>query len=146
MKTFLICSSDESVTRFHPSKISADSGTKALDLYLKKVYSKDKIFRETVLDLSVNVSFIERFYLASDYEKSRFISTGIVGTEAEIVTIRIKKYFSGHAALCEKFLKYMETADQTLIDDEMFEFIATNETESQHGFVAIDLDTIPTIA
>jgi hypothetical protein len=40
----------------------------------------------------------------------------------------------------------METEDKSLIGDDVFEYIALNETASQHGFVAIDPDLVPVVA
>ncbi|MFZ6645725.1 hypothetical protein ACO0LO_08420 [Undibacterium sp. TJN25] len=119
-----------------------ESETLALQKYLRLVYSKDPTFREMILDLSVNMTFIERFYLSSNQEKNRFNKTGIAGTENEIVRSRISSFFSTDAELGNCFLRYMETGDKSIIGEEMFDFIAAAQTEDEHGFVTLDPESI----
>ena len=146
MKRYLICSRDESVIYWKPQAIFAVSGVDALQRYLRVAYSKDSTFREGILDLCVNMTFVERFYLSTDHEQERFDKTGVIGTESEIVKSRVKVYFASRPEFGERFLRYMETEDKSLIDDDIFEFIAVNESEDQHGFVAIDPDLFELVA
>jgi len=146
MKRYLICSSDESVMSWNPQAVLADSEDDAIQKYLKAIYSKDDVFRESVLDLAINVSFVEQFYLSSEHEKKRFYETGTAGTEQEVVTSRIRAFFAKRPELGEKFLQYMETEDKSLIGDDVFEYIALNETANQRAFVAIDPDLVPVVA
>lgn len=142
MKRYLICSTDESVTRWAPQAVLAETAEQAVTLYLKAVYSKDETFRDSVLDLTVNMTFVERFYLASEHEKARFHTNGGTGTESEIIKARVRAFFAGRPELGETFVRYMETEDRSLINDDMFEYIVMNETDD-HGFVALDPDSVP---
>lgn len=146
MKRYLICSADESVVNFPPQAVFAGNEEEAVRRYLRVVYSKDEIFRETVLDLAVNMTFVERFYLASSHEKDRFDKTGTTGTEEEIIKARIKGFFASRPDLGEKFLRYMETKDRGLVDDEMFEYIAVNEEARNLGFIVLDPDLAPVVS
>ncbi|MEB0014529.1 hypothetical protein QN416_23315 [Glaciimonas sp. Cout2] len=139
MKIYLIYSIDESVVRQKPRCVVAESGPEALQKYLRLVYSKDPQFRKSVLDLAVNLTFVERFYLSSPQEQDRFHETGVCGTEIQIVQSRVKIYFSERPEFGERFLQFMETQDQSLISDDIFEFIAVSETEDEHGFDVIDI-------
>lgn len=137
---YLIYSIDESIGRQKPLCVVADSAPEALQKYLRQVYSKGALFRKHVLDLAVNLTFVERFYLSSLQEQNRFYETGICGTENQIIQSRIKIYFSERPEFGELFLQFMETQDQSLISDDIFEFIAISETEDEHGFDVIALD------
>ncbi len=146
MKKYLICSMDESVLDFPPKAVFACDEKDALTRYLKLVFSKDEIFRESVLNLSINMSFLERFFLCTDQEKKRFDLTAETGTEFEIVESRIKSYFASRPDLGEKFICYVKSQDRSILDDEVFEFIALNGTEEEHGCVAIDPDIVEIVA
>ena len=146
MKRYLICSRDLSVAKWAPEAVLANSEEEALQKYLKSVYSKDDLFRESVLDLAVNAGFVEQFYLSSEHEKRRFNKTGTVGTEDEVVKSRIKAFFAPRPELGERFIQYMETEDASVISDDVFEYIALKETDFQHGLVAIDPDLAPVVA
>ena len=141
-KLFLICSRDDSVAAWPPKGVHANTATEAMATYLRAVYAKDDLFRETVLDLGVNMSFVERFYLSSEQESVRFNETAKTGTEPEIVRSRVRQFFGKRPDIGDRFLRYMDTHDRNLIDDELLEFIAENESEEQHGFVVIDPDAV----
>lgn len=145
MKRYLICSRDESVAKWSPQAVIADSEEEALQKYLKAVYSRDKLFRESVLDLAVNSGFVEQFYLSSEHEKRRFDKTGTVGTEEEVVKSRVKAFFASRPQLGERFLQYMETEDAAVVGDDIFEYIALSETASQHGLISLDPDLPPVV-
>jgi len=146
MKRYLICSKDESVEYWTPQAILANSASEALSRYLSMVYSKDKVFRDSVLDLCVNMTFVERFYLSSDQEIRKFEKTGRTGTESEIVKSRVRAYFVARPEFGEIMLRYMNTGDKSLITDEIFEFIAINESKDHHGFTVIDPDELELVA
>lgn len=145
MKPYLICSKDESVTSWPPYKVMASTAEEAISSYLKVVISKAEVFRESVLDLTVNMSFVERFYIASRAEQARFHKTGTVGTEEEIVKSRVNTFFAARPDLGERYSRYMDTEDQSLICEEMFQFIAVYDKGNRDEFVALDLDLIPFI-
>lgn len=146
MKRYLICSIDESVLDFEPRAVFAKNEKEALTRYLKLVYSRDEIFRETVYDLSVNMSFLEQFYLSTDQEIKRFNLTAESGTEFEIVESRIKSYFANRPDLGYKYLSYVKSENRSLLDDEVFEFIAVNESNEEQSFCVIDPDAVEIVA
>ena len=143
MNKYLIRAVDVSIHEFSPTIVHADSADAALKHYLAAVYSKDKIFRDDVYDLAVNMSFAEKFHLASDQEQLRFNTSGTAGTEREIIISRVKRYFSSNPELGELYLRYMETEDKNLLGDKIFEFIALATTASEHGLVAVDMGSFP---
>ena len=110
--------------------------------FLRDVYSKDEIFRNSVLDLAVNMTFVEQFYLNSGQERHGFDYKKEVITEQEVVKRRIEIFFSTKPNLGKIFIQYMETRDVTLISDDVFEFIATSESDEKHGHVVIDIDSL----
>ncbi len=126
--------------------VLAENAEKAIQTYLRRVYAKDEIFRESVLDLSANMSFAERFYLSTDFETQRMQSSGVVGTEPEIVRSRVKSYFKDRPDLGDRYLGYMDTTDAGLITEDLFEYIATKLVQREHGLVAMDIDAIEVIA
>ncbi len=146
MKRFLISSADDSVVNFQVRIVLAENAEKAIQTYLRRVYAKDEIFRESVLDLSANMSFAERFYLSTDFETQRMQSSGVVGTEPEIVRSRVKSYFKDRPDLGDRYLGYMDTTDAGLITEDLFEYIATKLVQREHGLVAMDIDAIEVIA
>ncbi len=146
MKRFLISSADDSVVNFQVRIVLAENAEKAIQTYLRRVYAKDEIFRESVLDLSANMSFAERFYLSTDFETQRMQRSGVVGTEPEIVRSRVKSYFKDRPDLGDRYLGYMDTTDAGLITEDLFEYIATKLVQREHGLVAMDIDAIEVIA
>ena len=145
MKRFLISSADDSVVNFQVRIVLAENAEKAIQTYLRRVYAKDEIFRESVLDLSANMSFAERFYLSTDLETERMQSSGVVGTEPEIARSRAKSYFKDRPDLGNRYLRYMDTADAELITEDLFEFVATKLVQREHGLVAMDIDSIEVV-
>lgn len=144
MKRYLICSVDQPVSAWPPQAVLAKTPDEALQTYLRVVYSKDDAFRESVLDLSVNLSFVEQFYLASGQELDRFHSTGVAGTESEIVRSRIRSFFQARPEMGEAFIRYMETEDRSLISDDIFGYIAVHAWDN--GFTVLDPDSAPVVA
>ena len=143
MNRYLLASADESIRFFEPCIVLALSEQGALHTYLRKVYSKDNTFRESVLDLAVNMTFVERFYLSTDQENYHFNEAKTVVSTAQQVEDRVKVFFETQPILCDRFLRYMKTSDVSLIDDEMYEFIAVSE--KSHGFCVINLDSLEII-
>src|ERR1700761_1323216 len=94
MKKFLICSCEESVIDYPPSLVTAKTSNEALLKFLSKVYSKDKIFRSSVLDLAANMTFVEQFYFKNEHERQIFDDKKGAAAEEEIVKNRVKAFFS----------------------------------------------------
>ncbi len=144
-RRFLIVSADMPCKDAPPLIVVADDAVTALRYFQVKAMSKETIFRDSVLDLSYNMSFAERFYLATAFERERLERDHQVGTEPEIVKSRVKKFFAKRPDLGSKYLEYMETENTSLITEEVFEFIAESEEPEACGLVALDLDEIPII-
>ena len=141
MKRYLIVSVDEPVKNWSPKFVIAESSEIALLWFLRSVRSKNHIFREGVLDLSLNMSFAERFYLSTEQENDRFVETATAGTEPEIIQSRVRSFFSVRPELGDVYLQFMDSGDTKLITDEMFEFISC-ATPEESGLIALDLDVI----
>jgi hypothetical protein len=112
MKRYLVAAADSSVIERPPVLVCASSADDAIRKFNKEIASKEATFRESVLDLTVNVSWVERFYLSSEQESARFAATGTTGTEEEIVRSRILQFFTDRPDLGETFLRYMATEDK----------------------------------
>lgn len=140
MKKFLLASRDESVAYSQPCIVHAENSDEALQKYLRLVRAKSDHLREWVLELTVNMSFAEQFYLESPQEHERFNKTAVAGTEIEIIKSRVRKFFSERPPIGERYIQYMETGNETLVDAEMLEFIAVRETVSEHSMIALDMN------
>jgi hypothetical protein len=63
MKQFLACSSDESISRSFGYIVQAPTAGDGRSTYLRQVCAKEGVFRDSVQDRAMNMSFIERFSL-----------------------------------------------------------------------------------
>jgi hypothetical protein len=145
MKPYLIVDKDGPLRRDHTHRVMANTPEHAVERYIGEVYSKDQHFRDDVLDLSVNCSFAERFYLKSDQEQARFSSTGTFGTEEEVVLSRVKQFFAKRPDLGAKYLAYMDSENPSGFDDEFFSFVALQLPLDELAFDAFEIDAIPLI-
>lgn len=125
--------------------VTADAPENALDTYLRTVESRNPVFREHVLDLSINMTFVEQFHLSSEQEKERFTVSGEVGTEGALITSRVRRFFAARPDIGERFIAYMGTEDPNLINDSVFEFIALHDKGWRNSFRVIDLQSIEEI-
>ena len=139
VREFLVASTDESLSDWEPLIVLADNKEGAIDRYLRIEYSKDPVFRENVLNLSINGSFIEKFFVMSEAENLRFETIGQVEYDLDAVKSRIRVFFSQRPDVGERFLRYMDTRDESCIDEEVFEFISAADVS---GIVALDLEKI----
>lgn len=138
-KRFLVASDDESVSEWEPVVVLAESKEAAIDRYLRVEYSKDSIFREGVLSLTLNMSFLEKFFIVTPEDGERFDRTGEVDYDLDVVKARVREFFDVRADLGEKFVRYMDTRDESHVSDEVFEFISAADP---CGIVALDIDEI----
>jgi hypothetical protein len=125
--------------------VTAETAGNALDTYMRTVESRNPVFREHVLDLCVNMTFVEQFHLSSGQEKERFTASGEVGTEDALIKSRVRRFFIARPDIGERFIAYMDTEDSSLIDDSVFEFIALHDMGWRNSFRAIDLQSIDEI-
>lgn len=138
-KRFLVASDDEPVSAWEPVIVFADDKEGAIDRYLRGVYSKDPIFRQSVLDLSINGSFVEKFFIVSPADEHSFDTTGLVDYDLDLVKARVMAFFSERPELGESFVQYMDTRDDAHLTEEVFEFISTADAT---GIVALDMEEI----
>lgn len=138
-KQYLVASSDEGLKTWPPFIAEADCSDQAIDKFLRQVYSKDPDFRDFVLDMSVNCSFIERFFIATDAEKTQFDETGRVDYDLKVIAERVRNFFAKRPDLATKFLRYMDTRDESELDDDTFEFISAADPS---GVLALDIESI----
>jgi hypothetical protein len=139
MNSYLIASDDDSVSHWEPVVVSAASQDDAIDRYLRLEYSKDPIFRESVLDLAINCSFLEQFFIFSPADKQSFDTTGKVDYDLEVVKGRVMAFFSKRPELGERFIRYMDTQDPEHVSAEVFEYISAAD---RTGIVALDIAEI----
>ncbi|CAN7781114.1 hypothetical protein LJR296_008010 [Cupriavidus necator] len=140
LNQYLVCSADEPIGRSFGYLVEAATETDALHTYLRQVYAKEEVFRESVLDRAVNMSFAERFYLATPQENYRFNETALTSVTDEVVATRVRQFFADQPEFGEAFLAYMADADTTRITDEIFEYIAVNSGDGAH---VLELASIP---
>ncbi|TFW33588.1 hypothetical protein [Massilia horti] len=138
-KQYLVVWEDQPATEVPPAVVSAVDANQATDKYLRLVYSKDEVFRESVLDRSINMSFAERFFIVTDEERQKFDRTGAVDYDLDVVEARVRVYFGARPDIAEKYVQYIRTGKQDLIDDEAFEVIASSDPE---GVAALALDEL----
>lgn len=138
-KRFLVASDDEPVSAWEPVVVFAECEEEAIDQYLRVVYSKDRCFRDSVLALTINCSFIEKFFIVSPSDIQSFESTGKVDYDWDVVKARVRRFFEARPDLGEQFVRYMDTQDTSCINEEVFEFISAADPS---GIVALDIDEI----
>lgn len=136
-KRYLVASADESVSDWAPMIVLAEHKAEAIDRYLRLEYSRDPIFRQSVL--SPDGSFIEKFIIVSPADNHSFETTGRVEYNPDIVRSRVMAYFDERTDLGERFVRYMETRDALHLNEELFEFISATDPD---GIVALALDEI----
>lgn len=138
MPEFIVVSEDVPVTEVAPVIVSAVDSREAVDKYLRKVYAKEEAFRDGVLDRSVNMSFAERFFIVTDKEK-RYFDRGTLRIDIAVVGERIRAYFSDSPSVGEKYFAYLQSGDEALLDDEVFEVIAASDAT---GIAALEMSSI----
>lgn len=123
-QALLVASDDEPVSAWEPVVVVAESKEEAIDRYQRVEYSKDQCFRDGVLALTVNCSFLEKFFIASPSDILGFEATGKVDFDLDIVKARVRHFFGARPDIGEKFVRYMDTHDTSYVDEEVFEFIS----------------------
>lgn len=139
-RKYLVASDDEPVSAWPPAIVLADNKHEAIDRYLRVEYSKDPIFRQSVLDLSISGSFLEKFFIVSSAENRVFEATGQLVYDLNVIKSRVKEFFSERPDLGDRFVRYMDSQDESHITQDVFEFISAADA---NGLVALDLEEIP---
>ena len=125
---------DDSITEWEPVFVDATSADAAVGQYMLQIYSKDLFFRQHVQELHDVGSFVGGLVFSTEEEKIQFMNGDCTRTP-EFVQRRIRNFFEDAPELGEKFWKYVETEDARMIDEAIFEFIASRDTD---GIVAIE--------
>ncbi|WP_297832603.1 hypothetical protein [Pseudomonas sp.] len=137
LKRYLVAH-DDSITEWEPAYVNAGSPEEAIGHYMQQIYSKDFVFREHVQDLRSFESFLGKLIYATCEDKDRFMD-GDRTPAPETVCKKIRKFFADEPELGERFRKYLECEDASLIDDAIYEFIAIRDSD---GVVAIEESSI----
>lgn len=135
MPEFIVVSEDESATEIPPVIVSAKDASEAIDKFLRKIYAKDDGFREDILDRCINMSFNERFFLVTDQEKADF-DNGTFKSDPAVIEERIRAYFSNDPLVGEKYFAFLQSGDENILDDEVFEVIAASDPT---GIAALEM-------
>jgi hypothetical protein len=138
-RKYLVASDDEPISAWEPVIVLADNKLDALERYLRVVYSKDPIFRQSVLDLSSNGSFLEKFFIVSPEGNEAFEKTGQLEYDLTTIKSRVMLFFSERPDLGDRFVSYMDTRDVSHMIQEVFEFISASDPT---GLIALDMEEI----
>lgn len=87
------------------------------------------------------MSFAERFFIVTDKEK-RYFDRGALRVDLAVVEERVRAYFSDNPSVGEKYFAYIQSGDEALFDDEVFEVIAASDTT---GIAALEMSSIQRI-
>lgn len=141
MPEFIVVSEDEPATDYAPVIVFADNASEAIDKYLRKVYAKEDVFREGVLDRCLNMSFAERFFLVTEKEHRDF-DRGTYKADLKVVGERIHAYFKDNPRIGEKYFEYLKSGNEDILDEEAFEVIAASD---RSGVAALEMARIQRI-
>lgn len=141
--SYLIVSVDYSAKDVPPFVVRAQSSMDALNIFLKTVHAKHKLFRRFVLDTTANFRFVDRFIQESDLDEDLDDTDTTTFTDA--VFDGVKRFFSTAPLLGDRYAQYLQTGNQSLVTNDVFEFIAQFMTEEEHGYAAIKIDSLKTL-
>jgi len=138
MPEFIVVWEDEPATEVAPVIVDASSAKEAVDKYLRQVYAKDDVFRDSVLSRHLNACFAERFFLVTEQEHSDF-DPETYKPDMKMVEERIRVYFKDTPLVGEKYFQYLESGDKDLLDEDAFETIAASD---HSGIAALEMASI----
>ncbi|MBC8641567.1 hypothetical protein IAG25_32610 [Caballeronia sp. EK] len=141
MKQFLVCSSDQSISRSFGYIVEASTDNEAREVYLRQVYAKDEVFREAVLDRAINAAFADRFYVQTPQETYRYNETGLASVTDEVIADRVRQFFASKPDLGESYLAYLNDGDESRLNDDFFEFAAVHGDFG--GVDALEIAALP---
>lgn len=140
MTQYLVCSSDEPISRSLGYIVEAPGPEEARRAYLRLIHSRDKQFREFVLDRATLLSFTEQFFISTPEEKEHFFETGRIAADRAVVAERIRAFFAEKPECGDAFVAYFERGDLAQMTDEVFEFIAVQDGD---GIDVFEVASIP---
>jgi hypothetical protein len=132
MKRFLVLHGDDA--QRDPAFVNALSADEAVELYLRKVYSLDPVFRQYVQDLRNFESFLGQLIWTTVEEKERFMN-GERSPNPELITARVDAFFVRDPGLGVSFVEYLSHKDADRLSEAIYEYIAATDSD---GIVAID--------
>jgi hypothetical protein len=141
LKRFLVAHED-SLSMWEPAYVTATSPSAAVEEYLKRVYSKDFVFREHVLDLYHVDAFVGGLIYPTA-EDQLALMEGVRQDTPERVQECVRKFFSHRPEFGEIFLNYLDTKDASIVSDDVYEYIAVRDPD---GIIAIEEEKILTLA
>lgn len=129
--------------------IDAESEESALMEYRRCEFPKDPEFLKDLADKSVNMSFVERFWLATEEELEAFHSNGhVIATETQFAN-RVFEAFGDRPELARQYIHYqLDThyPDVNDLPDGLAEFVAGSSlTKDWDRLFAVLFDGIPLI-
>lgn len=134
---YLVASVDEPIAERKPVLVAAPSSEEAIQRYLLKVYARDLQFRSWVLATDLAYSFIGQMCSAVQVSSGRRRSMQL----HQLLRL-VDEYFRTAPRLGIVFSRYLQSGDESVVTDDIFEFIA----QTQAGdFLAIRLDEMQTI-
>ncbi|WP_426168570.1 hypothetical protein [Pseudoduganella sp. R-34] len=134
---YFVASLDEPITERRPVRVFALSSEEAIQRYLAEVYALDGGFRSWVLATDLAYSFLG--HVCKGLKTPQRLKGSVCLAELKSF---IEKYFRSAPALGALYRKYLETGDPSIVNEDIFVFIARNQTE---GFLAIRSDEIQSL-
>lgn len=101
--------------------VESSSKREALYKIAMKLIKEDLVFKEYVLDRSINMSFAEMFCLQTKEEISLFNDTGEYIFDPHEFKKRVKKYFKFNPIFSEEYINYYFSDDSSLSDEILIE-------------------------
>lgn len=86
---------------------------------------------------------MERFIQESDLDED--LDDTDVTTFTDAVFDGVKRFFSTAPLLGDRYTQYLQTGNQSLVTDDMYEFIAQSMAEEDHGYAALRMDSLKTL-
>ena len=141
LKRFLVAHED-SLSMWEPAYVTSTSPAAAVEEYLKRVYSKDDVFREHVLDLYHVDAFLGGLVYPTAEDQMALMEGVRQDTPARVREC-VMKFFSQRPEFGEIFMNYLETKDESIVSDDVYEYIAMRDPD---GIIAIEEEQILTLA
>ena len=109
MQKFLVGGVDSDFYELDFAIVEAETGQDAIDKYISEVETETDLVMEVIADRSVNMGWLERFFLATDEEQDyyRQYRTSPVDWQP-IVKERVIRFFRTHADWAQLYVDFYE--------------------------------------
>ena len=111
MPTYLVGFSDSESPEQDFKMIDASSENEAIDKFIQAFAIADDLFVEYVYSRSVNMSFVEHFWLQTEDESTLFEKTGRIVIDDEEFKKRVRAFFGRHRDYAERYIAYYFDAE-----------------------------------